>query len=194
MFSQVTKESFIDVDLENEDLLITTNSFKNDNDRIEFRIFDETNAIHIAAFWIIYEDSTYKFHIGKCTKEQQHDFFKSNPPTASTEELTWKISEKPGRLEIYCNNVKSLNFEFVDGFQSNTCVAQWNLDAARIKFFDADTASKSYAISPRPVPRKYDHDVLHFRILSYTASKISGSILEAPFKPRLPTFLILNTQ
>ena len=147
---------------------------------MEFKIFDETNAINIAALWIIYEDDIYKYHIGKCTEAQQHDLFKSNLPTASAAELTWKISEKPGRLEIYCNNVKILNFEFVDGFQS-TCVAQWNLDAARIEFVDADTASKSYAIAPRPIPRKYNHDVWQDSFSTVTASKISGSILEAPF-------------
>ena len=143
------KGVFIDLDFENEDLLITTDSTP--GQQIRVYVFDRTSDVKISAFWIEFAEP-YSYHVGKCTENGKVDQFQVSLPT-DTEKI-WKISEKLDSLEINCNGLQILNYEFASGYQNN-CATQWGLDAARIQFATTDTASKSYRITRKLIPSKY---------------------------------------
>ena len=70
---------------------------------------------------------------------------------------TWKISKRSGRLEVFCNGQKMLDYKFDEGVQEG-CATQWEKEAARIKFptgYEADTASDMYAIVQKRLIRKF---------------------------------------
>ena len=73
----------------------------------------------------------------------------------------WKISKRSGRLEVFCNGQKMLDYKFDEGVQSG-CATQWGLDAARIKFpgsykvgSEVDTASDMYAVVQKRLISKF---------------------------------------
>ena len=141
----MSRDVFIDVDLETEDLFITTDSILGSGQLIKIYVFDQTNEKNIAALWITFGEN-FTYHVGKCTKADVSDTFPVSPPTAVNR--IWKISESVSSLGISCNGMQILNYEFANGHQDN-CALQWALDAARIKFDATDTASKSYRISSK---------------------------------------------
>ena len=142
-FKPVSRDIFIDADLENEDILITSDSRLESGQRIKFFVFDQTSDVNIAAFWIEYRDDYY-YHVGKCSEPGKTFKFPISPTTEN--DKIWRISESKGSLEISCNGLKVLQYEFKKGHQDQ-CTVQWSKDAARIKFPNDDTASKTYRIS-----------------------------------------------
>ena len=144
----MTRNTFINVDLEKEDLLIRSDdtSWESGN-KINIRIYDETNEENIAAFYIFFSENEYTYEVGKCSKPSTSQSFSVDIPKEQVK--TWRISERSDRLIVSCNNVKVLEYKFsLIGVQEQ-CAAQWSLDAARIKFPDSHTASVSYAVEPK---------------------------------------------
>ena len=143
----MTRDTFINVDLEKEDLLIRSDDTSWENgDRIDIKIFDETNEENIAAFYIFFSENEYTYEVGKCSEPSTLQRFSVDIP--KEQDKTWRISERSDRLIVSCNNVKVLEYKFSLGVQEQ-CAAQWRLDAARIKFPDSHTASVSYAVEPK---------------------------------------------
>ena len=146
-FLPVTRNTFINVDVEKEDLLIRSNDTSRDNgDKILFRIFDETNEERISSFYLLFNKNEYTYHVGKCSKSSTSQRFLVDIP--KEQDKTWRISERSDRLIVSCNSVKVLEYKFSLGVQEQ-CAAQWRLDASRIKFPVSHTASVSYAVEPK---------------------------------------------
>ena len=149
----VTKDQFINVDLETRDLIVTTDSVLGSDEMISVMIYDATSDTNIAAIYLKFETSQVTYHVGKCTAENTYDQFTTPPP--SDVHKTWKFSKKLGSLEVHCNDQKVLDFTYSSGSQAG-CVSQWELDAARVKFISSkDTASDKYAIVPKTTIGKY---------------------------------------
>ena len=140
------KGEFIDVDLQKNDLLITTASTLGSNHKSKFLIYDQDSDVNIAAFWINFEDEYLTYHVGKCSKG---DTKFPDSPILDDVNKTWKISKIPGRLQVFCNGEKVLEYVFSDAAKEG-CAKQWSLEAMRIKFSETeDTASLTYAIAPK---------------------------------------------
>lgn len=156
----VTKNQFINADLESSDLIVTTDSIVGSNDLISVMIYDATSDTNIAAIRVKFGTSKITYHIEKCTASSTYDQFTTQPP--SDVNKTWKFSKKSNTLEIYCNDQKVLDFTYSSAAQGG-CATQWGLKAARIKFMssgDADTASDKYAIEPKTTIGKYSEVVV----------------------------------
>jgi hypothetical protein len=140
----VERDTFIEADLEDEDLFIKTDSMQ--KGKIAVFVYDRTDDDqHLSALYINLKD--YSYHIGKCTQPGKWPKFTVSPATDDKDEI-WKISESVNGLEISCNGVRVLEFYFANAYQQN-CNSRWNLDSARIKFGPEDTASKSYVLIGR---------------------------------------------
>ena len=145
----VTKNQFINADLESSDLIVTTDSIVGSNDLISVMIYDATSDTDIAAIRVKFETSKVTYHIGKCTASNAYDQFTTQPP--SDVKKTWRFVKKTDTLEVYCNEQKVLDYTYSSSAQGG-CATQWGLKAARIKFIssgNADTASDKYAIEPK---------------------------------------------
>ena len=147
-FLPVTRDTFINVDLEKEDLLIKSVTNWDNGDTINIRIYDEINDDVNIGFVISLDiENEYTYRVGKCSdKSTPLQSFSVNIP--KEQDKTWRISERSDSLIVSCNNVKVLEYKFSLGVQEQ-CAAQWSLDAARIKFKNEDEASFSYAIGRR---------------------------------------------
>ena len=115
--------------------------------------------MNIAGFWIVFGENYHTYHVGKCTEAANTKRFTETAPSEINK--TWKISERSGRLEVFCNGQKMLDYRFNEGAKSG-CAFQWGLDAARIKFPGAseagskvDTASDMYAVVPKRLISKF---------------------------------------
>ena len=141
------KGEYIDVDLQKNDLLMTTSSTLGSNHKSKFFIYDQDSDVNIAAFWINFEDEYLTYHVGKCSEAGTNTKFPDSP--IDDVKKTWKISKISGRLKVFCNGEKVLEYLFSAGAQEG-CEKQWSLEARRIKFSqNEDTASLTYAIISR---------------------------------------------
>ena len=105
--------------------------------------------MNIAAFWITFVGKHNSYHVGKCSESGSLTSFTVPPPSEVNK--IWKISKRSGRLEVFCNGQKMLDYKFDEGAQAG-CATQWGQEAARIKFptgEEADTASDMYALVVR---------------------------------------------
>ena len=101
----VTKDEYISLDLENEELQIKTDSILGSGDTLTFKIYDATSDTNIAAMNIYFDDAI-KYHVGKCTKttDDSKDDFGSvqsaRVPTTDKEKI-WRITETGGSLRVW---------------------------------------------------------------------------------------------
>ena len=141
------RDTFVDVDLENEDLLIKSDAAQGSMKEISVLIYDKTSDVNIAAIFMTYDVIGTGYHVGKCTEPGTRTRFSALP---AENNKIWRISEKSGSLDILCNEIEVVEYEFsTSNNQGNLCVIQWSLDAARIKFQTTDSASNSYSIARR---------------------------------------------
>ena len=101
----VTKDEYISLDLENEELQIKTDSILGSGDTLTFKIYDATSDTNIAAL-MIYFDDAMKYHVGKCTADSggsKDDFGSGQSARVPTtdKDKTWKITETGGSLRVW---------------------------------------------------------------------------------------------
>ena len=138
--------------MENNHLLIKTDSSLGSNEVSKIFIYDRSSDVNIAAFWIVFGENYHTYHVGKCTESTTTTRFAEAAPSEINK--TWKISKWSERLEVFCNDQKMLDYKFDEGAQSG-CASQWGQEAARIKFpTEADTASDMYAVVQKMLIRK----------------------------------------
>ena len=127
----------IPFDLESTPLQIKTNSIAGSWDRISVETYTADGS------WIgqvmVQFTSPVTYYIGSCTGSTS---LPVQPPDVS--DKTWKILKTNTALNIECNGVEVLNYQFSDSSWTS-CVPQWGGDVVKkIKFSSSDTASNSY--------------------------------------------------
>ena len=98
----VTKDEYIPVDLETQELQITTDSALGSGNEIKLLIYDSSTP-NIAGFFIQFE-AALTYHVGKCTEDGTNDKFgegaSQSVPTEDKEKI-WRITETAGSLRVW---------------------------------------------------------------------------------------------
>ena len=99
----VSKDEYISIDLENEELQIKTDSTLGSSELMDLKVFDPSSDTNIAGFYIRF-DATMKYHVGKCTQDSSKVDFGSDQsskiPTTEKEKI-WRITKRVGSLRIW---------------------------------------------------------------------------------------------
>ena len=99
----MAKDEFVQVDLENEELQIKTDSDLGSGHKMVIMIYDSSTDTNIAAFTVTF-DAKISYHVGKCTKESANDEFgkgsSPNVPTTDKDKI-WRITETAGSLRVW---------------------------------------------------------------------------------------------
>jgi hypothetical protein len=138
----VSKEKFIPVDLEIKEIQIRTISKINSGHKIDLRFFTSDSG---NGNIFIYFQEPMMYHLGWCTKDFSKDRFDRAPTI--TKQTIWRImKDQKTKLLIWCNDVLVLTYTFKDSLRTSDCVRTYGQDTTRMKFTNADTASKEYRI------------------------------------------------
>ena len=133
----------IPFDLESTPLQIKTNSTVGSGELIWLQQFT-TNNVFIEAVWIKFT-SPVQYLINSCSSKW------TELPVQPPDEVDkiWTIRKNTTNLNIECNGVEVLNYQFSDSSDPE-CVDKWGGDVVeKIKFYPDDTASDSYRGIPK---------------------------------------------
>ena len=147
------RSTFINLDLETQELQIKTDSGLDTNEIITVDLYAGTS--YESYFSIAFEE-TVKFAIAYCSIAKQHvneflDF--DSEPTSEINKI-WRITEKSDHSElyIYCNDELVLTYVYADSPHENCVDYTGQPDITAIKFYYqadnglSDTASDFYRV------------------------------------------------
>ena len=139
-WTSVTRDVYIDYDLEEHPLQIKTNSAAGTQEKVyvQFYTAEEEYISDIR----LYFAATPQYLIGFCS---YYSNFPVDLPTALVK--IWTITRTATTLVIACNDVEVVNYVYSDSSDSN-CVPYHNRDVDRIFFYEHDTASDEYRQEP----------------------------------------------
>ena len=90
----------------------------------------------------VFFSSPMRYYITSCVTNSRADL-PVQPPDVL--DKTWTILKTNTTLNIKCNGVEVLNYQFSDSSYRNDCVTRWGRDVVKqIRFESSDTASDSY--------------------------------------------------